>query len=102
MTQLEPTPKARTRQAEPEIIPPCAESADQDRIWVSAAPYQTTHIRMTTLGPVSIAVLMLMIGIMGLVGVMLVLGFALVGLAAVGLLLVGAIVSRLLRNLSRR
>jgi hypothetical protein len=44
----------------------------------------------------------LVIGILGLAGLMLVIGFALVGLAAAGVLVVGAILSGLLRSLSQR
>jgi hypothetical protein len=51
---------------------------------------------------VGIAALMLMIGILGLAGLMLVIGFALVGLAAAGVLVVGATFSSLLRSLSQR
>jgi hypothetical protein len=101
MTQ-QPTPKAGTRQAEPEIIPPGADLAGDSRIWVSAGPHQTMRIRITRLGPVSTALLMLMIGILGLAGLLLVLGFALVCLAAAGVLVVGAIVSGILHSLSRR
>jgi hypothetical protein len=60
------------------------------------------RIRITRLGPVSTALLMLMIGILGLAGLLLVLGFALVCLAAAGVLVVGAIVSGILHSLSRR
>jgi hypothetical protein len=99
-TQQEPTPEAGRRQAEPEIIPPGADCAGKSRIWVSAGPHHTMRVRITRLGPVGIAALMLMIGILSLTGLMLVIGFALVGLAAAGV--VGAILSGLLRSLSQR
>jgi len=98
MTQQEPTPT--TRQVEPEIIPPGADPAGRSRIWVSATPHYTMRIRMTRLGPVGTVVLMLMIVILGLAGLTLLLGFALVGLTAAGVFIVGAIVSGLLRRLS--
>jgi hypothetical protein len=60
------------------------------------------RVRITRLEPVGIAALMLMIGILGLAGLMLVIGFALVGLAAAGVLVVGGILSGLLRSLSQR
>src|SRR5262245_30227492 len=101
MTQREPTPKAATRQAELEIIPPGAERVGKPRIWVSAGSHHPVHIRIRRLGPRGLVVLMLMAGILGLAGLMLVLGFALVGLAAASVLMVGAIVSGLLRSLSR-
>ena len=102
MTQQELTPRAGTRQADPEIIPPGADRAGRSRIWVSAAPDYTMRIQMTKLGPLGTVVLMLTIGILGVAGLTLLLGFALVGLAAAGMLMVGAIVSGLLRRLSRR
>jgi hypothetical protein len=101
MTQQEPTLADGPRQAEPEIIPPGADRAGRSRSWVSAAPRYTIRIPITRLGPVGIIVLLLMIGILGLAGLMLLLGFALVGLAAAGVLIVGSIVSGLLRRLSR-
>ena|SRR5438309_6139731 len=99
MTQQEMTPEAGRRQAEPEIIPPGADWAGKSRIWVSAGPHHTMRVRITRLGPAGIAVLMLMIGILGLAGLMLVIGLALVGLAAAGVLVVGAILFGLLRSL---
>jgi hypothetical protein len=101
MRQQEPILTERPRQAEPEIIPPGADRADRTRIWVSVAPHYTIRIPITSLGPVGIIVLLLMIGILGLAGLTLLLGFALVGLTAVGVLIVGSIVSGLLRRLSR-
>ena len=102
MTQQEPTSEAGRRQAEPEIIPPGADWAGKSRIWVPAGTHHTMRVRITRLGPVGIAALMLMIGILVLAGLMLVIGFALVGLAAAGVLVVGAILSGLLRSLSQR
>ena len=99
MTQQETTPEAGRRQAEPEIIPPGADWAGKSRIWVSAGQHHTMRVRITRLGPAGIAVLMLMIGILGLAGLMLVIGLALVGLAAAGVLVVGAILFGLLRSL---
>jgi hypothetical protein len=100
MTQQEPTPTQGTRQVEPEIIPPRADPAGRSPIWVSATPHYKMRIRMTRLGPVGTVVLMLMVVILGLAGLTLLLGFALVGLAAAGAFLIGAIVSGLLRRLS--
>ena len=100
MTQQEPTPTQGTRQVEPEIIPPRADPAGRSRIWVSATPHYKMRIRMTRLGPVGTVVLTLMIVIVGLAGLTVLLGFALVGLAAAGVFIVGAIVSGLLRRLS--
>jgi hypothetical protein len=100
MTQQDPTPIQGTRQVEPEIIPPGVEPVGRSRIRVSAAPHYTMRIEMTRLGPVGIVMLVLMIVILGLAGLTLLLGFALVGLAAAGVLIVGAILSGLLRRVS--
>jgi hypothetical protein len=59
------------------------------------------RIRMTRLGPAGIVMVLLMIGISGLAGLTLLLGFALVGLTAAGVLMVGSIISGLLRRVSR-
>jgi hypothetical protein len=101
MAQQEPTLTEGTRQTEPEIIPPGADPAGRSRIWASAAPHYTMRIRMTRLGPVGIVMLLLMIGILGLAGLTLLLGFALVGLTAAGVLMVGSIISGLAHRLSR-
>jgi hypothetical protein len=101
MTQQEPMLTKGTRQAEPEIIPPGADPAGRSRIWVSAAPHYAMRIRMTRLGPAGIVMVLLMIGISGLAGLTLLLGFALVGLTAAGVLMVGSIISGLLRRVSR-
>jgi hypothetical protein len=93
MTQQDPTPIQGTRQVEPEITPPGVEPVGRSRIRVSAAPHYTMRIEMTRLGPVGIVMLVLMIVILRLAGLTLLLGFALVGLAAAGVLIVGAILS---------
>ena len=100
MTQQDPTPIQGPRQVEPEIIPPGVAPVGRSRIRVSAAPPYTMRIEMTRLGPVGIVMLVLIIVILGLAGLTLLLGFALVGLAAAGVLIVGAILSGLLRRLS--
>ena len=100
MTQQQSTLTKGTRQAEPEIIPPGADLAARSRIWVSAAPHYAMRIRMTRLGPAGIVMILLMIGILGLAALALLLGFALVGLAAAGMLMVGSIISGLVRRLS--
>ena len=101
MTQQKPTLTEGTRQTEPEIIPPGADPAGRSRICVSAAPHYTMRIRMRRLGPMGMVMLLLMIGILGLAGLTLLLGFALVGLTAAGVLAVGSIISGLVRRLPR-
>jgi hypothetical protein len=102
MMQQQPMPKAKTPYTEPEIIPPDADWPRASRIWLSARPYHTTRIQITRLGPVGIALFMLLIGILALAGMALLLGVALVGIAAGGVLIVGGIISSLSRRPFRR
>jgi hypothetical protein len=102
MMQQQPMPKAKTPYTEPEIFPPGADWPRASRIWVSTGPHQTTRIQITRLGPVGIALFVLLIGILALAGVTLLLGAALVGIAAGAVLIVGGIISSLSRRPSRR
>jgi hypothetical protein len=91
-------PKAKTAYTEPEIIPPGADWPRASRIWVSTGPHHTTRIQVTVLGPVGIALLALLIGIVALAGMAFLLGAVLVGIAAGGVLIVGGIISRISRH----
>ena len=89
--QQQPMPEAKTPYTEPEIIPPGADWPRASRVWVSAGPHHTTRIQITRLGPVGTAALfVLLIGIPALAGMALLLGAALVGIAAASVLIVGA------------
>ena len=99
---LQQQPKAKAPYTEPEIIPPGADWPRASRIWVSTGPHQTTRIQITRLGPVGFALFVLLIGILALAGVTLLLGAALVGIAAGAVLIVGGIISSLSRRPSRR
>jgi len=107
MMQPQPTPKAKTP-SEPEILPPDADWPRASRIWVSAGPNHTTRIQITRLGPVGITFFVLLIGILvigilALTGIaVLLLGAALVAIAAGGVLIVGGILSSLSRRPFRR
>jgi hypothetical protein len=102
MMQQQPMPRAETPYTEPEIIPPGADWPGAPRTWVSTGPHHTTRIQITRLGPVGIAFFMLLIGILALAGMALLLGAALVGVAAGGVLIVAGIVSSLFRRPFRR
>jgi len=102
MMQQQPMPKAKTPYTEPEIIPPGADWPRASRIWVSTGPYHTTRIQIARPGPVGITLFVLLIGILALAGMALLLGAALVGIAAGGVLIVGGIISSLLRRPFRR
>jgi hypothetical protein len=93
MLQQQPMPKAKAPYSEPEIIPPGAEWPHASRI---------TRIQITRLGPVAIALFVMLIGILALAGMALLLGAALVGIAAGGVLIVGGIISSLSRRPFRR
>jgi hypothetical protein len=102
MMQQQPMPKAKTPYTEPEIIPPGADRPRASRIWVSAGPHHSTRIKITRLGPVGIAFFALLIGILALAGITLLVGAALVGIAAGAVLIVGGILSSLSRRPFRR
>jgi hypothetical protein len=102
MMQQHPTPKAETPYIEPEIIPPGADRPRSSRIWVSTGPCHTTRVQITRLGPIGIALFVLLIGILASVGLFLLLGAALVGVVAAGVLIGGGIFSSLLRRPFRR
>ena len=89
MMQQQPMPEAKTPYTEPEMIPPDADWQRTSRIWVSTGPNHTTRTQITRLGPLGIALFMLLIGILALAGMALLLGAALVGIAAGGVLIVG-------------
>src|SRR5215831_16266985 len=89
MMQQQPMPKAKTPYTEPEIIPPGADWPRASRIWVSTGPHHSTRITITRLGPVGIAFFALLIGILALAGMALLVGAALVGIAAGVVLIVG-------------
>ena len=87
--QQQPLPKAKAPCTEPEIIPPGADWPRVSRIWVSTSPQHTTRIKIMRLGPVGIALFALLIGILALAGMALLVGAALVGLAAGAVLILG-------------
>ena len=100
--QQQPMPKAETPDTEPEIIPPDADWPSSSRIWVSAGPHHTTRIQITRVGPLGIALFVLLVGILALAGLVLLLGAALVGVVVAGVLIGGRIFSSLSRHPFRR
>jgi hypothetical protein len=95
-------PKAKTAYTEPEIIPPVADWPRTSRIWVSTGPDHTTRIQIRRLGPLGIALLALLTGILALAGMTLLLGAVLFGIAAGGVLIIGGIISGISRRPFRR
>ena len=102
MMQQHPTPKAETPYIEPEIIPPGADWPRSSRIWVSTGPWHTTRVQITRLGPIGIALFVLLIGILASVGLFLLLGAALVGVVVAGVLIGRGIFFSLSRHPFRR
>ena len=94
-------PKAKTPYTEPEIIPPGADWPRASRIWASTGPHHSARIQIRRLGPVGIALFVLVIGILALAGMALLLGAALVGIAAGGVLILAGIISSLHRPFRR-
>jgi hypothetical protein len=88
--------EAKLRSTEPEIIPPGVERQRVSRIWVFTSRRYPTHLWITPMGPIGTALLVLLIGILALAGSALLLGAALVGVAAAGVLMIGGIVSKVL------
>jgi hypothetical protein len=102
MMRQQSMPRGETPYTEPEIILPGADWPRASQTWVSTDPHHTTRIQITRLGPVGIAFFMLLIGILALAGMALLIGAALVGIAAAGVLIVAGIVSSLFRRQFRR
>jgi hypothetical protein len=100
--QQQSTPMAETSSIEPEIIPPGADWPRSSRIWISTGPQHTTRIQIARLGPVGIALFVLLIGILALAGLVLLLGAALVGVVAAGVLIGAGVSSSLSRRSFRR
>ena len=99
--QHQDVPEANRRSTDPEIIPPGTDRRES-RVWKSTGQRHTIHVQITPLGPVGLAGFLILMVVLGFVGIVLLLGAALVGIAAAGLLIVGGIVSAVLRGQFRR
>ena len=95
-------PGAKPPSTEPEIIPPGADWRRGSRIWASAGQHHTTRMWITPLGPLGLVFFVLLVVILAFAGIALLFGAALVGIAATGVLLVGGIVSSVLRGQFRQ
>ena len=90
--------EAKPASTEPEIIPPGANWQEPPRVWHSTGQRHSIRVQITPVRPVGFAGFVLLIVILGLVGVALLIGAALVGVAAAGMLIVGGIVSSVVRR----
>jgi hypothetical protein len=100
--QQQPTPKAETPNIEPEVIPPGADWPCSSRSSASTRAHHTIRIQIPRLGPVSIVLFALLIGILVLGGLVLLLGAALIGVVVAGIVIGGGIFSSLVRHRFRR
>ena len=86
------------RRPEPEIIPPGAPLPRERGIWVAADTPHTHYVRVTRLGPVSLALMTLAGGAIAALAILFLLGAAVIGLAAIGVLTLGGIIAGVLRG----
>ena len=91
--------EAKPPSTEPEIIPPDASRQRVSRIWLSTGQHRTIRFQTIPLGFVGFVLLLV---ILAVAGIALLLGAALVGIAAASVLIVGGIVSSVLRRQFRR
>ena len=96
------TSNSKPPSTEPEIIPPGADWQQVSRIWPSTGQHHTIRVQITPVGPLGFAAFVLLMVILAFVGIAVLLGAALVGVAAAGLLIVGGLVSSVLRRQFRR
>jgi hypothetical protein len=95
------TPSPEQPPPEPEIYPPGA-TIPRERIWISAGTQGTQRIYVTTLGPVGLTRLALIVGTMAVLALFLALGAALITVAVGAVLAIGAIVSAVVHRRLRR
>ena len=95
-------PNSKPPSTEPEIIPPGGDWQQVSRIWPSTSQHHTIRVQITPLGPVGFAAFVFLMVIVAFAGIALLLGVALVGVAAAGVLIIGGIVSSVLRRQFRR
>ena len=84
------------------IIPPDVDWPSSSRIWESTSPHHTTRIQIRRVGPLGIALFVLLVGLLPLAGLVLLLGAALVGVVIAGVLIGGRIFSSLSHHPFRR
>ena len=90
------------RRPEAEIIPPGEALHRGSGIWVPHDAAGAYRVRTVKLGPAGMILLALGIGAASVVGLFVLLGFALVSLAAIALVTVGVVIGNLLRGPSQR
>jgi hypothetical protein len=99
--QQQPTPNAELPRAEPEIYPP-GSAIPRERVWISTGARHTQRIYVAKFGPVGLALLALLIGIVFVVSTFVVIGVAVISVAVGAVLAIGAILTTALRGRFRR
>jgi hypothetical protein len=99
--QQAPTANSGLPQAEPEIYPPGA-AIPRERIWRSTGTHRTQRFYVAKLGPVGFTLLASLIGIVAVVATFVLIGVAVISVAAGAALAIGAILTTVLRGRSRR
>jgi hypothetical protein len=104
MSHQQPAPASGKRSTEPEIIPPSAgvRLRDSNAMWVSLNERRTHRIYVTRLGPFSLVLLALGIGLVAALVFVLAIGSFLIWISVVALLVTATILSALLRQSFRR
>ena len=104
MSYQQPTPASGRHSAEPEIIPPSAGARlrDSDAIWLPPNERGTHRIYVTRVGPFSLVLLALGIGLLAALVLILVIGTFLIWISLVALLVIATIIFALLRQRFRR
>lgn len=104
MSQPQPGPSTGKHSTEPEIISPSAgvRLRDSDAMWVSVNERSTRRIYVTRLGPFSLVLLALGIGLFAALVLILVLGTFLIWISLAALLVTATLLSALFRQSFRR
>ena len=104
MSHQQPTPSSGKHSTEPEIIPPSAGARlrGSDAIWTSVNERSTHRIYVTRLGPFSLVLLALGIGLLAALVFVLAIGTFLIWISLATLLVTASIIFALLRQSFRR
>jgi hypothetical protein len=104
MSQQPPAPASEKHSTEPEIIPPSvgARLRDSDAMWNSVNERGTHRIYVTRLGPFSLVLLGLGIGLFAALVLVLAIGAFLIWIPPVALLVTATVICALLRQSFRR
>ena len=93
--QQRPTPNAELPPAEPEIYPP-GSAIPRDRVWISTGAHHTQRIYVAKFGPVGLALLALLIGIVFVASTFVLIGVAVISVAVGAVLATGTILTTVL------